>query len=104
MAPACAASNGSPDERTGHSAAPFGAEGPAWVPPDDLVGAPEVGDPRIRFEPGRVKGRTVIPLNRQPDGMRVWKIVIPAGQVTPEPRAHDGWEWVHVSSDLRAPR
>ena len=29
------------------------------VPLDDLVGAPEVGDPRIRLRPGRVKGRTV---------------------------------------------
>ena len=31
------------------------------VPLDDLVGAPEVGDPRVRLKPGRVKGRTVIP-------------------------------------------
>ena len=48
------------------------------VPLDDLVGAPEVGDPRIRLKPGRVNGRTVIPLTRQPDGMQAWKIVIPA--------------------------
>src|SRR3712207_1702131 len=40
------------------------------VPLDDLVGAPEVGDPRIRLKPGRVRGRTVIPLTRQPDGDR----------------------------------
>jgi transcriptional regulator with XRE-family HTH domain len=39
------------------------------VPLDDLVGAPEMGDPRIRLKPGSVKGRTVIPLTRQPDGM-----------------------------------
>ena len=31
------------------------------VPLDDLVGAPEEGDPRIRLKPGRVKGRTVHP-------------------------------------------
>ena len=31
------------------------------VPLDDLVGAPEVGDPRIRLKHGHVKGRTVIP-------------------------------------------
>jgi transcriptional regulator with XRE-family HTH domain len=68
------------------------------VPLDDLVGAPEVGDPRIRFKPGRVKGRTVIPLTRQPDGMQVWKIVVPTGKVTPEPRAHDGHEWIYVLS------
>jgi transcriptional regulator with XRE-family HTH domain len=68
------------------------------VPLNDLVGAPEVGDPRIRLKPGRVKGRTVIPLTRQPDGMQAWKIVIPASKVNPEPRAHDGHEWIYVLS------
>jgi transcriptional regulator with XRE-family HTH domain len=68
------------------------------VPLDDLVGAPEVGDPRVRLKPGRVKGRTVIPLTRQPDGMQAWKIVIPISKVTPEPRAHDGHEWIYVLS------
>ena len=65
---------------------------------DDLVGAPDVGDPRIRLKPGRVKGRTVIPLTRQPDGMQAWKIVIPTGKADPEPRAHDGHEWIYVLS------
>jgi len=68
------------------------------VPLDDLVGAPEVGDPRVRLKPGRVKGRTVIPLTRRPDGMQAWKIVIPTSKVTPEPRAHDGYEWIYVLS------
>jgi transcriptional regulator with XRE-family HTH domain len=53
------------------------------VPLDDLVGAPDVSDPRIRLKPGRVKGRTVIPLTRQPDGMQAWKIVIPTSKVDP---------------------
>jgi len=66
------------------------------VPLDDLVGAPEVGDPRVHLRHGHVKGRTVIPLTRQPDGMQAWKIVIPAGKVEPEPRAHDGSEWIYV--------
>ena len=68
------------------------------VPLDDLVGAPEVGDPRIRLKPGRVKGRTVIPLTREPDGMQAWKIVIPTSKLEPEPRAHDGHEWIYVLS------
>ncbi|TCM37233.1 helix-turn-helix domain-containing protein [Kribbella sp. VKM Ac-2568] len=68
------------------------------VPLDDLVAAPEEGDPRIRLKPGRVKGRTVIPLTRQPDGTQAWKIVIPTSKVTPEPRAHDGHEWIYVLS------
>ncbi|MFI7641740.1 helix-turn-helix domain-containing protein [Nonomuraea sp. NPDC049400] len=66
------------------------------VPLDDLVGAPDVGDPRIRLKPGRVKGRAVIPLTKQPDGMQAWKIVIPTSMVDPEPRAHDGHEWIYV--------
>lgn len=68
------------------------------VPLDDLVGAPEVGDPRIRLRPGQVKGRTVIPLSREPGSMQAWKIVIPPSKVDPEPRAHDGREWIYVLS------
>jgi transcriptional regulator with XRE-family HTH domain len=68
------------------------------VPLDDLVAAPEEGDPRLWLRPGRVKGRTVIPLTRQPDGMQAWKIVIPISNATPEPRAHDGEEWIYVLS------
>jgi transcriptional regulator with XRE-family HTH domain len=68
------------------------------VPLEDLVGAPQVGDPRIRLRPGRLKGRTVIPLTRQPGGMQAWKIVIPTSKIHPEPRAHDGHEWICVLS------
>ena len=68
------------------------------VPLDDLVAAPEQGDPRLRLKPGRVKGRTVIPLTRQPDGMQAWKIIIPTSNATPEPRTHDGDEWIYVLS------
>jgi transcriptional regulator with XRE-family HTH domain len=68
------------------------------VPLDDLVGAPEVGDPRIRLRPRRVKGRTVIPLTRQPGAVQAWKIVIPTSQVKPEPRSHEGYEWLYVLS------
>ena len=68
------------------------------VPLDDLVAPPEEGDPRIRLRPGRVKGRTVIPLTREPEGRQAWKIVIPTGMVTPALRAHDGREWIYVLS------
>ena len=68
------------------------------VPLDDLVGAPEVGDPRVHLKHGHVKGRTVIPLTRQPDGVQAWKIVIPTGKTDPEPRSHDGSEWIYVLS------
>ena len=68
------------------------------VPLDDLVGAPDVGDPRIRLKPSKVKGRAVIPLTHQPDGMQVWKIVIPTTKTNAEPRTHDGHEWIYVLS------
>ena len=67
------------------------------VPLDDLVGAPEVGDPRIRLKPRRVNGRTVLPLTR-PGGIQAWKIVIPTAQSVPAPRSHDGFEWLYVLS------
>ncbi|MGN6576038.1 MAG: helix-turn-helix domain-containing protein [Nocardioides sp.] len=67
------------------------------VPLDDLVGAPEVGDPRIRPKPRRVNGRTVLPLTG-PGGVQAWKIVIPRSQANPEPRSHDGFEWLYVLS------
>ncbi|TCC44342.1 XRE family transcriptional regulator [Kribbella capetownensis] len=65
------------------------------VPLDDLVGAPEVGDPRIRLKPRMVNGRTVLPLTR-PGGVQAWKIVIPASQSKPSPRTHEGFEWLYV--------
>ena len=68
------------------------------IPLDDLVAAPGEGDPRLRLKPGRVKGRTVIPLTRAPDGAQAWKIIISTGQTTPDPRAHDGREWIYVLS------
>jgi len=68
------------------------------VPLDDLVGAPDVGDPRIRLKPRRVNGRTVVPLTRQPGATQAWKIVIPRSKNRPEPRAHEGYEWLYVLS------
>ncbi len=68
------------------------------VPLDDLVGAPEVGDPRVRLKPRRVHGRTVLPLTRGPHSIQAWKIIIPRSQSTPSPRAHDGYEWLYVLS------
>lgn len=68
------------------------------VPLDDLVGAPEVGDPRVRLKASNVHGRTVLPLTRQPGGMQAWKIVVPASNSTPQPKSHDGHEWLYVLS------
>ncbi len=68
------------------------------VPLDELVGAPDVGDPRIRLKPRQVKGRVVLPLTSNPNGVQAWKIVIPAAQSVPKPRVHEGYEWIYVLS------
>jgi transcriptional regulator with XRE-family HTH domain len=68
------------------------------VPLDELVGAPEAVDPRVRFAPRQVHGRTVVPLTRHPGALQAWKLVIPAEQDEPHPRVHDGYEWLYVLS------
>lgn len=68
------------------------------VPLDDLVGAPPVGDPRIRAEPRRMEDVVVVPLTRQPGGLQAFKITIPATRVSPESRTHEGYEWLYVLS------
>jgi transcriptional regulator with XRE-family HTH domain len=68
------------------------------IPIDDLVGAPEVGDPRLHLKPRRVNGRTVVPLTRQAGGLQAWKILIPPSASEPAPKAHEGYEWLYVLS------
>nr|WP_205379241.1 XRE family transcriptional regulator [Streptomyces sp. SID7805] len=68
------------------------------VPLDELVGAPEVGDPRIRLAAKQVNGNMVLPLTRQPGPLQTFKMVIPETQNTPEVCTHEGYEWVYVLS------
>ncbi len=68
------------------------------VPLDDLVGAPEVGDPRVRLKPQRANGRTVVPLTRQAGGIQAWKIIIPKTKSEPTLKAHEGYEALYVLS------
>lgn len=68
------------------------------VPLDDLVGAPEVGDPRIRLTAKRVNGNIVLPLTRQPGPLQTFKMIISATRNTPELCTHEGYEWLYVLS------
>jgi transcriptional regulator with XRE-family HTH domain len=68
------------------------------IPLDELVGAPDIGDPRIRLKPQKRNGRVVVPLTRQPQGMHAWKVVIPPERREPELRTHEGYEWLYVLS------
>ncbi|MEV7390467.1 MULTISPECIES: helix-turn-helix domain-containing protein [Streptomyces] len=66
------------------------------VPLDELVGAPPVGDPRVRAKPMERYGRTFWPLTRQPGGLQAFKVVEPKRKLDPEPRTHEGYEWLYV--------
>src|ERR1044071_8681310 len=72
------------------------------VPLEELVGAPDVGDPRIRLKPQKRNGGVVAALPRQPRGMHAWKVLIPPERGEPELRTHEGYEWLYVlSGELR---
>jgi transcriptional regulator with XRE-family HTH domain len=68
------------------------------VPLDQLVGAPPTGDPRVRARPINRNGMTMYPLTRRAGGLQAYKFVIPASRVpkAPDPRTHDGYEWLYV--------
>jgi transcriptional regulator with XRE-family HTH domain len=67
---------------------------------DELVDAPETGDPRVRAKPIKRHGRTYIPLTRRPGGLQAFKMIVPAHDPAPpyEPRVHEGYEWIYVLS------
>jgi transcriptional regulator with XRE-family HTH domain len=68
------------------------------VPLDDLVGAPPTGDPRVHLRPLTRHDRTIVPLTRRPGGVQAYKIIIPACREPqpPDPRVHEGYEWMYV--------
>ncbi|MCC3770801.1 helix-turn-helix domain-containing protein [Streptomyces sp. UNOC14_S4] len=69
------------------------------VPLDELVGAPPVGDPRVRLKPVRHgDDSTIVPLTQQPGGVQAFKMVMGPARSTPEPRTHEGYEWLYVLS------
>lgn len=68
------------------------------VPLDTLVGAPPVGDPRVRLEPEPRGDLTMIPLTRLPGGLRAHKVIVPESRAEPSLKAHEGFEWIYVLS------
>ena len=66
---------------------------------DDLVDAPETGDPRVRLRPVVRHGRTYLPLTRRPGGLQAFKMVLPAEpDARPQLQTHEGYEWLYVLS------
>ncbi|MGU3411945.1 helix-turn-helix domain-containing protein [Microbacterium sp. M1A1_1b] len=70
------------------------------VPLDDLVGAPQTGDPRVHLKPESHGGRVVIPLTRRTGGVRSFKQLFPPRSPAGEPslQTHEGYEWLYVLS------
>lgn len=67
------------------------------VPLDDLVGAPPVGDPRVRAKPIVHGSKTSLPLTGRPGGLQAYKVIQEAPCTeTPELRTHEGYEWLYV--------
>lgn len=68
------------------------------VPLDDLVGAPQTGDPRIHLRPVTHQGMTFVPLTRRAGGIQAYKVIYPpaAQWGAPRPRTHEGYEWFYV--------
>ncbi len=68
------------------------------VPLDELVDAPPVGDPRVRLKPIKHAGSTIVPLTQHPGGLQAFKMVIGTARHAPDPRTHEGYEWLYVLS------
>ncbi len=70
------------------------------VPLDDLIAATPTNDPRVHARPITRHGMTMIPLSRRAGGLQAYKWVIRASRTpkTPDPRVHDGYEWLYVLS------
>ncbi|GAA1979985.1 helix-turn-helix domain-containing protein [Kitasatospora viridis] len=72
------------------------------VPLDELVGAPAVGDPRVRLRAVRRDWATIVPLTHNPGGVQAFKMIIPPERHDPDPRTHEGYEWLYVlAGELR---
>ena len=65
---------------------------------DELVDAPDTGDPRIHARPSVRYGVTWVPLTRRAGGLHAFKLIIPGGFPAgePEQRSHKGYEWMYV--------
>ncbi|HEY0637785.1 MAG TPA: XRE family transcriptional regulator [Pseudonocardiaceae bacterium] len=70
------------------------------VPLDELVDAPQTGDPRVHPKPFTRHGATYVPLTRRPGGLQAYKLIFPPGapSAEPTPQTHEGYEWMYVLS------
>jgi transcriptional regulator with XRE-family HTH domain len=65
---------------------------------DELVGAPPTGDPRIHLRPVTHHDMTMVPLTRRAGGVQAYKLILTRQSASPEPKTHEGYEWLYVLS------
>ncbi|HWG63760.1 MAG TPA: XRE family transcriptional regulator [Streptosporangiaceae bacterium] len=63
---------------------------------DDLVGGAGTGDPRVHLRPVKRSDMTLIPLSRRAGGVQAYKMILRGNRKTPEPKTHEGYEWLYV--------
>lgn len=63
---------------------------------DDLVDAPPTGDPRVHLKPVARQDMTMVPLTRRAGGIQAYKLVLEPRPGEPDPKAHEGYEWLYV--------
>lgn len=70
------------------------------VPLDELVDAPNTGDPRVHTRAVVRNGISYLPLTRRPEGLQSYKVVYPPHWPDGEPtqQTHEGYEWLYVLS------
>lgn len=64
---------------------------------DELISA-AVPDPRVRQNPVRRDGVSITALSPQNAPVRTYKMAYPPRATMPQPRVHDGYEWLYVIS------
>lgn len=67
---------------------------------DDVVGAPQIADPRIHPKPFYRDGRAIIPLTKQNPDVIAFKMLLP-GHPPDAPvaqKVHAGYDWIYVLS------
>ncbi|MBM6405795.1 helix-turn-helix transcriptional regulator [Phycicoccus sp. CSK15P-2] len=63
---------------------------------DELVDAPPTGDPRVHLKPVEHPHGPVISLTNRVGGPRAFKMVMRPDGREPDPRSHEGHDWIYV--------
>lgn len=67
---------------------------------DDVVGAPQIADPRVHPKTFYREGKAIIPLTKQNPDVIAFKMLLPGHPLSsPVPtKVHEGYDWIYVLS------